>query len=55
MGHRVALVERSEVSYAGTGDGRVDILRLVDPSDDHLDEVRAAHLTELRAAMLALE
>ena len=37
--HRVALVERSEVSYAGTGDGRVDILRLADPSDDHLDEV----------------
>ena len=25
--------------YAGTGDGRVDILRLADSSDDHLDEV----------------
>ena len=39
--HRLALVARSEVAYAETGDSRVDIGRLRDPSDGHLDEVHA--------------
>ena len=37
--HRVALVDRSELSYAETGDSRRDLGRLLDPSDGHLDEV----------------
>ena len=39
--HRVALVERSEVSYAETGDSSVDLDRLRDPSDGHMDAVHA--------------
>ena len=37
--HRLTLVEMSEVSYAETGDSRVDLRRLADPSDGHLDAV----------------
>ena len=37
--HRLALVERSEVSYAETGDSLVDIYRLREPSDGHMDGV----------------
>ena len=37
--HRLALVERSEVSYAETGDSSLDLRRLGDPSDGHLDRV----------------
>ena len=37
--HRVALVDRSELSYTETGDARRDLDRLLDPSDGHLDEV----------------
>ena len=40
--HRVALVERSEVRYTETGDSLLDIERLEDPSDGHMDEVHAA-------------
>lgn len=36
--HRVELVGRAEVQYAGTGSSRVDLERLADPSDGHLDE-----------------
>ena len=39
--HRVALVERSEVSYAETGDSAVDLYRLWHPSDGHMDAVHA--------------
>ena len=38
---RLALVERSEVAYTETGDSLVDLDRLRDPSDGHLDEVHA--------------
>ena len=38
--HRLALVERVEVSYTETGDGYLDLRRLADPSDGHLDGVR---------------
>ena len=38
---RLALVGRSEVSYAETGDGRVDLRRLAHPSDGYLDEAHA--------------
>ena len=38
--HRVALVARSEVpSYTETGDSLLDLRRLADPSDGHMDEV----------------
>ena len=37
--HRVALVARSEVSYTESGDGFVDLHRLADPSDGHMDEL----------------
>ena len=37
--HRVALVDRSEVLYSETGDSTLDLRRLLDPSDGHLDEV----------------
>ena len=37
--HRVALVARSEVAYTETGDSVLDLGRLEDPSDGHLDEV----------------
>ena len=40
VGHRVALVASSEVSYTEAGDGR-DIDRLADPSDGYMDEVHA--------------
>ena len=37
--HRLALVERSEVSYTETGESLVDLRRLSDPSDGHMDGV----------------
>ena len=40
VGHRVALVERSEVSYTEVGDFD-DLYRLQDPSDGYMDEVHA--------------
>ena len=39
--HRVRLVERSEVAYNETGGGFIDLRRLRDPSDGHMDEVHA--------------
>ena len=39
--HRVALAGRSEVQYVETGDSALDLDRLVDPSDDHMDEAHA--------------
>ena len=39
--HRVTLVERSEVSYAETGDSSVALIRLRDPSDGYMDGVHA--------------
>ena len=39
VGHRIALVARSEVAYTESGEGRVDLVRLGNPSDGHLDEV----------------
>ena len=39
--HRVALVDRSEVPYTETGDSSLDLGRLLDPSDGHLDDVHA--------------
>ena len=39
--HRIALVERWEVAYVETGDSAVDLRRLWNPSDGHLDEVHA--------------
>ena len=36
---RVALVTRFEVSYVEDGDSLVDVIRLVNPSDGHLDTV----------------
>ena len=41
VNHRVMLAERSEVAYAETGDGDLDLDRLRDPSDGHLDSVHA--------------
>ena len=38
VNQRLALVDRSEVAYTETSGG-VDVRRLADPSDDHLDEV----------------
>ena len=37
--HRVALTAREEVAYVETGDSRVDIDRLADPADGHMDGV----------------
>ncbi len=37
--HRLALVERSEVSYTETGNAYLDHDRLEDPSDGHMDAV----------------
>ena len=37
--HRMRLVERSEVPYVETGDSLVDLNRLADPSDGHMDKV----------------
>ena len=39
--HRIALVERSEVQYAESGDLRDDLRRLASPSDGYMDEVHA--------------
>ena len=39
--HRVALVARSEVRYAETGNSFLDLDRLENPSDGHMDEVHA--------------
>ena len=39
--HRLALVARSEVPYEETGNSFLDLRRLEDPSDGHLDEVHA--------------
>ena len=39
--HRVALVARSEVDYVETGDSHLDLGRLTDRSDGHMDEVHA--------------
>ena len=39
--HRLMLVDSSEVSYRETGDSSLDLGRLRDPSDGHLDEVHA--------------
>ena len=39
--HNMALVARSEVPYAETGDSSIDLDRLRDPSDGHMDEVHA--------------
>ncbi len=39
--HRVALVGRSEVRYTETGDSYIDLDRLRDPGDGHMDGVHA--------------
>ena len=39
--HRLALVERSEVAYTETSNSRLDLDRLSNPSDGHMDEVHA--------------
>ena len=39
--HRLALASRSEVAYAETGNSFLDLHRLVDPADGHLDEAHA--------------
>ena len=39
--HRLRLVESAEVAYDETGDSLVDLPRLTDPSDGHMDEVHA--------------
>ena len=39
--HRVALAGRSEVQYVETGDFGLDLSRLGDPSDGHMDEAHA--------------
>ena len=39
--HRVALVARSEVQYTETGNTSLDLFRLLEPSDGHMDEVHA--------------
>ena len=39
--HRVALVGREEVPYTEAGDEHVDLYRLADPSDGHLDGAHA--------------
>ena len=41
VNHRVMLADRSEVPYAETGNGDLDLDRLRDPSDGHLDSVHA--------------
>ena len=38
---RLALAHRSEVAYTESGDSGVDLRRLSDPSDGHMDEVHA--------------
>ena len=39
--HHLALVSRSGVAYNETGNSQVDISRLANPSDGHMDEVHA--------------
>ena len=39
--HRLKLAERSEVAYTETGNAGIDLGRLADPSDGHMDEVHA--------------
>ena len=39
--HRIALVDRSEVRYTETGSSLLDLERLTDPSDGHMDGVHA--------------
>ena len=39
--HRLALVRMSEVAYTETGDSSLDLHRLADPSDGHMDEAHA--------------
>ena len=39
--HRLALVNRTELSYVETGDSSVDLSRLSDPSDGYMDEIHA--------------
>ncbi len=39
--HRLALVAREEVPYTSTSNTAIDIRRLEDPSDGHMDEVHA--------------
>ena len=41
VNHRLALVEMSEVAYAETGTSFLDLVRLADPADGHMDEVHA--------------
>ena len=41
VSHRIALVGRSEVAYTESGEARVDVARLANPTDGHLDEVHA--------------
>ena len=41
VAHRLALVETFEVSYTETGDSEVDLVRLREPSDGHMDDVHA--------------
>ncbi len=41
VNHRIALVDRSEVTYVETGDSDLDLDRLLEPSDGHLDEVHS--------------
>ena len=41
VNHRLRLVDSSEVSYPETGDSSLDLRRLRDRSDGHLDEVHA--------------
>ena len=41
MHHRLALVGRSEVRYDETGDSLLDLTRLANPSDGHMDEAHA--------------
>ena len=41
ISHRVALVARSEVEYSESGEAGVDLRRLANPSDGHMDEVYA--------------
>ena len=39
--HRLALVDRSEVAYVETGETLLDVERLANPTDGHMDDVHA--------------
>ena len=41
VNHRLALVDLSEVAYTETGTSGLDLDRLADPADGHMDEVHA--------------